>query len=637
MIICIIYLLTFSIIGMELFKDDLAGGFTGLTSAMGKSIDMWSSQLTLIDKLKISLIGAGGLYASLQLIKSGMKDLAEAGEVTGSILLKEIGGIVGAMGSGAIIGSQFGAIGTIIGGVSGLLIGFYQAYENYPTEITKTSVAIEKALGSINEYSATLLSQYDEIKETAVRNMTLQASYQQLSDELQKYVDKNGKVKEGYEDRVNFIITSLNNAYGLEIKMVDGVIVEYDKQIQKIKDVILEKQKQIALESSEQSYKLALEEKVNTYKNYNQALEEHNKALENQTQAQKNLDEAIATYNTLTSNGITINNYASAKLRRARKDLEQANKTVEKSQTALDNATKSYDANTNAILVYEGLLSADTKENAELVKEYVNEISNTYYNGKEYIKLTYEEQLDDALTYYSSVLRETKKNNKEINDEVMASANSRLATLKTSLSDLTNTTKGELGKNVIDAWKTLASSSETQFAEQFSKLTSDMQKNITSKMEGEGKKIAEKLQKGINDVGTPKVKVDVDTSKASNSLSKWLSKLNLGKAITSTLGIVGNIFSSKNYADGGLPPVGQIFVANEKGAELVGNIGGKSFVANQNQMMDLLDKKIGNAQTSKTPQVYNIYLDKNNKIATYTLEQLEGMAKTNGKPITIGG
>ena len=217
---------------------------------MGKSIDMWSSQLTLIDKLKISLIGAGGLYASLQLIKSGMKDLAEAGEVTGSILLKEIGGIVGAMGSGAIIGSQFGAIGTIIGGVSGLLIGFYQAYENYPTEITKTSVAIEKALGSINEYSATLLSQYDEIKETAVRNMTLQASYQQLSDELQKYVDKNGKVKEGYEDRVNFIITSLNNAYGLEIKMVDGVIVEYDKQIQKIKDVILEKQKQIALESS---------------------------------------------------------------------------------------------------------------------------------------------------------------------------------------------------------------------------------------------------------------------------------------------------------------------------------------------------------------------------------------------------
>ena len=90
------------------------------------------------------------------------------------------------------------------------------------------------------------------------------------------------------------------------------------------------------------------------------------------------------------------------------------------------------------------------------------------------------------------------------------------------------------------------------------------------------------------------------------------------------------------FANGGLPPVGQMFIANEKGPELVGQIGGKSFVANQNQMMDLLDKKIGNAQSSK-PQVFNIYLDADHKIGTYTLDQLEDMAKTNGQPITIGG
>ena len=89
-------------------------------------------------------------------------------------------------------------------------------------------------------------------------------------------------------------------------------------------------------------------------------------------------------------------------------------------------------------------------------------------------------------------------------------------------------------------------------------------------------------------------------------------------------------------AKGGMPEVGQLFVANEKGAELVGHIGGKSFVANQNQMMDLLDKKIGNAQNN-TSQVYNIYLDKNTKLATYVINQLEDIAKTNGKPIEIGG
>lgn len=88
-------------------------------------------------------------------------------------------------------------------------------------------------------------------------------------------------------------------------------------------------------------------------------------------------------------------------------------------------------------------------------------------------------------------------------------------------------------------------------------------------------------------------------------------------------------------AIGGMPEVGQLFVANERGPELVGNIGGQSFVANQNQMMDLLDKKIGNSQ-NKQPQVFNFYLDADHKIGTYTLDQLQDLAKTNGQAITIG-
>ena len=91
---------------------------------------------------------------------------------------------------------------------------------------------------------------------------------------------------------------------------------------------------------------------------------------------------------------------------------------------------------------------------------------------------------------------------------------------------------------------------------------------------------------------------------------------------------------SRGFAQGGLPPVGQMFVANEKGAELVGHIGGKTFVANQNQMMELLDRKLGQAGNTGT-QVFNIYLDENHKLGTYTLDQLKDMAKSNGKPITI--
>lgn len=93
----------------------------------------------------------------------------------------------------------------------------------------------------------------------------------------------------------------------------------------------------------------------------------------------------------------------------------------------------------------------------------------------------------------------------------------------------------------------------------------------------------------------------------------------------------------ESYALGGLPQVGQMFIANEKGPELVGQIGGQSFVANQNQIGDFLEQKLGSVQSGNSTQVYNIYLDKNTKLATYVINQLQDMAKTNGKPIEIGG
>jgi hypothetical protein len=88
------------------------------------------------------------------------------------------------------------------------------------------------------------------------------------------------------------------------------------------------------------------------------------------------------------------------------------------------------------------------------------------------------------------------------------------------------------------------------------------------------------------------------------------------------------------FASGGLPPVGQLFVANERGPELVGQIGGQSFVANQSQMMDLLDKKIGNNGTTNATIIVKVG-DK--ELAKQVINDLQDMAKTNGRPIEIGG
>lgn len=55
------------------------------------------------------------------------------------------------------------------------------------------------------------------------------------------------------------------------------------------------------------------------------------------------------------------------------------------------------------------------------------------------------------------------------------------------------------------------------------------------------------------------------------------------------------------YANGGFPDMGQIFIARERGAEMVGNIGGKTAVANNDQITSAIAAAVG-------PAVYDAVL-----------------------------
>lgn len=138
------------------------------------------------------------------------------------------------------------------------------------------------------------------------------------------------------------------------------------------------------------------------------------------------------------------------------------------------------------------------------------------------------------------------------------------------------------------------------------------------------------------------VNVDANTTNAQKKIN------NLGNSLATSFKVAINydkkyskidISGISQNADGGMPPVGQLFIANEKGPEMIGHIGGRSFVANQNQMMDLLDKKIGNAQKNSKGIQNATFIVKfgEEEIARKVINDLEDMADYNGKPIVIGG
>jgi hypothetical protein len=52
------------------------------------------------------------------------------------------------------------------------------------------------------------------------------------------------------------------------------------------------------------------------------------------------------------------------------------------------------------------------------------------------------------------------------------------------------------------------------------------------------------------------------------------------------------------YSDGGFPPEGQIFMARENGPELVGNIGGRTAVVNNDQIVESVSAGVAKAVSS---------------------------------------
>lgn len=120
-----------------------------------------------------------------------------------------------------------------------------------------------------------------------------------------------------------------------------------------------------------------------------------------------------------------------------------------------------------------------------------------------------------------------------------------------------------------------------------------------------------------------------------NNFTQSLKRIKIPDWVPAVGGKSFNIARIPHLAEGGMPEQGQMFIANERGAELVGQIGGKTFVANQNQMLDIIDKKLQNAGGLKNATFVIQVGDET--VAKKVLKDLNEMAKSNGKPIKIGG
>ena len=493
-------------------------GVTGsLTKGLADGAEMWYKNASGADKFQMSLVGLVALTAGVELINSSFESMAENGVTLGNVLTSVVGGLGSVAGGAITLGAVFGPIGAIIGAVGGALVALYQPFAQYKefTESLKTSTT---------KYSETLSA----LRETTIKNvevsMLQMERTKELSTELEGLIDSNGRVKQSDEERVNFILNQMNDAFGTEYQLIDGIIFKngeqiqsYDQVKQSIDKMIESKRAELLLKAMEDEYIEVLKER----KGIQDEIEEVQKRLTRQRETLTEIEEA--------GGKIGQTSY---------RDMAKA---IEYNEEKLKQLTKTKEETNKQMLEYENLYKAKVNGNYEELNKLVDK-----YLGN------------------------TKENYKDLEKEV------------------------------------------------------NTQSDVISKS----------LNKPFNDLNGKvcTFSLAVDTNGATRTLNEFGNKLNysgLGQIYT---GI--SFTPTYPYAEGGMPPVGQLFIANEEGPELVGQIGGKSFVANQNQMMDLLDKKIGSAGSPVNATFIVKVGDE--EVARKVLYNLQDMAKSDGKPIEIG-
>ena len=339
--------------------------------------------------------------------------------------------------------------GALAVGVGTLITGLVVLAANMETESSLLRKQREEAEANIKARQELIDKQNEQIA-TGLGEIE---QTQRLSAELDTLVDANGRVKEGYENRAQFIIGELNEALGTEYEMIDGQITKYDELKNQIDSLIEKKRAQIIVEAQEEAYKEAI-------------LNYQDKAIEKQK-----------LYNDLKDIEAQIANETDSQILRG---LYQKQSETQKTYDAVSQEVSGY---YNDIMTYERNATLLASDNAEDWKKIQTDITATASNTTNAKR----EQLQQQLTADKDYLEQMKTAYAQTNDETLAdmikTKEESIANTQSQLDSMTGTVNAG-SQNLLSAWRTNMDNSVNAVSEKSPFFQSAMAKNVGSVVSG---------------------------------------------------------------------------------------------------------------------------------------------------------
>lgn len=595
--------------------DTLVTGFKGLNDANGILSGVSTAVTALGTKLGVLTVAEGGATTATGLLGSAFAFLAA------NPLVAVAGAITVAVAAIAIFTSR----------------------------VKDNSDAQERALSSAKRLSDGLKEQAQEWKKANAEAKKNAEAGQQNALVAQDYasrlygiVDANGKIT-GTVKQAQFFVNELNNRLGTNIEIHDGVISNWDEEKQKINENIEALKRKAVIEAYSEKFIEAEKERIKAREQLTDATNKYNKSKEKEEELLGKLKEAWesgqqpsaslteeyrkqleitekygkavgSAKDKVTSITDGLNEYNAA--------IQSADGTVESStafiveqyRTLKSDGTYTYSSLVNGIndlnakcdehgKVWQTLSKTEQEASKQARIQLLGDLAQKAYSqGK-----TYEQMLSTAKAKGAELTEADRKELKKQYDNLKKQSED----IKTVKKTQNNTLLVMLDKYGIDK--------DSKDAKRYQKELKGAQKNGTEQGQQYIDKLAKEIVKGSPKVSNESSKVGkqskekfeshkadfkVDTKSANNILSRFMSsipsfkdmKLNL-KTDKKKFRIGDFGFDIGLFARGGFPDSGQMFIAREAGPELVGRIGRRTAVANNDQIVQGIASAVRSAMS----------------------------------------
>ena len=608
----------------ELFKSE---GISALELLVQDFVKSHKALDTLVTGFK-GLNDANGILSGVSTAvtalgtKLGVLTVAEGGATTATGLL---GGAFAFLAANPLVA----VAGAITIAVAALAI--------FTSKVKDNSDAQERALSSAKRLSDGLKEQAQEWKkanaearknaEEGQKNALVAQDY---AGRLYGIVDANGKIT-GSVKQAQFFVDQLNSQLGTNIEIHDGVISNWGKEKDAINETIEALKRKAVIDAYSEKFIEAEKERIKAQEQLTEATGKYNKSKEREEELLGKLKEAwesgqqpSASLTNEYQKQLEITKKYGDAVGSAKDKVTSITDGLNEYNAAIQSADGTVESSTAFIVEQYGVLAKDGTYTYSSLANGLNDLNaKCDENGKVWQTLSKTEQeaskqariqlLSDLAQKafsqgktYEQMLSTAKAKGAELTQADKAELKKQYDNLKKQSEDIkavknaqNNTLLAMLDKYGIDK--------NSKDAKRYQKELKDMQKNGTE----QGQQYIDKLAKKIND-GTLKVsneaskvgkkskekfeshKADfkVDTKSANNILSRFMSSIPGSKSMKLDLKTdkkrfkIGDFgFDIGFFARGGFPDSGQMFVAREAGPELVGRIGRRTAVANNDQIV----------------------------------------------------